>query len=185
MKIQNRYYGWYIVGACFIIAAMGIGLLMNSLGTFIKPVSESLGFERGHFSISISLTSFMSMLFYPLWGTIVRKVMLISSILISAFLFLLSMSHRLWQFYILSMLIGCFYGPVTTLAISTLINRWFIYRKGFALGLALSGSGFGSMILVPFISEIINKYSWNNCLCYFIINFFQPNGIFNCIYSKK
>lgn len=46
------------------------------------------------------------------------------------------------------------------MSISTLINRWFVEKKGLAMGIAFAGSGLGAMILIPITSHIIEKVNW-------------------------
>lgn len=46
------------------------------------------------------------------------------------------------------------------MSISSLINRWFVKKRGMAIAIAFSGSGIGSMILNPMASHLIETVSW-------------------------
>lgn len=46
------------------------------------------------------------------------------------------------------------------MSISSLVNRWFVKKRGMAIAIAFSGSGIGSMILNPMASHLIETVSW-------------------------
>lgn len=166
MKIRNHvFYGWYVVGASFVISILGTGILVNTLGTFIKPVSDALSLTRAQYSLTMSITALTGMITLPLWGKLIdhyslRKLMLIFGLITSAAIFTLSLCSDLWQFYVCGAVIGFAGGSVSSLAISTLISRWFTDKRGMAVGLASSGSGLGPMLLIPATTSIISQQSW-------------------------
>jgi hypothetical protein len=49
---QKIFYGWWIVVGAFFLNFAGIGIIMNTMGVFIKPVVESLGFTLRQASLS-------------------------------------------------------------------------------------------------------------------------------------
>lgn len=164
-KKSGIHYGWIVAVACCLISALGTGLLMNSLGTFIKPVSAAMGFDRGKFSLAVSLLSLIGVFVFPYWGKLmqkvsIRKLIIIAAVVIGGSLYAISFCTKLWQFYALHILIGLFNGGVATLPVSTLVSRWFVSKKGTAMGIATCGSGLGSMILVPLVSKVTVAVSW-------------------------
>jgi len=44
---QKIFYGWWIVVGAFLLNFVGIGIIMNTLSVFIKPVTESMGVHPG------------------------------------------------------------------------------------------------------------------------------------------
>lgn len=164
IKRRKHHYGWIIVLACFFLSGGGIGILVNTLGTFIKPVSEALGFTRAEFSLSTSLSSLATMLTYPFWGRYIsrhsiRKSMIITGVLMSALIFAYSYCRELWQFYLCSFLLGTMTGSASTLPLTTLINNWFDDSRGTATGLGTCGSGL-AMLIIPAVSYIIVNVGW-------------------------
>ncbi|MBR1457652.1 MAG: MFS transporter [Oscillospiraceae bacterium] len=163
-KRGKIFYGWWIAIACFFLSGGGVGILINSMGTFIKPVSEAMGFTRAQFSLSTSLSSFAGMFAYPVWGAYmkdhsIRKAMLVTGILIPVVLMGYSFCTQLWQFYLCSILIGLMTGSVSTLPITALINHWFEDARGTATGIGSCGSGL-AMVIVPMVSAIITSQGW-------------------------
>ncbi|HOR33161.1 MAG TPA: hypothetical protein PK391_12200, partial [Syntrophales bacterium] len=54
---QKIFYGWWIVVGAFFLNFAGIGIIMNSMGVFVKPVSESMGFTRGGFTLYFTIAA--------------------------------------------------------------------------------------------------------------------------------
>lgn len=163
-KQGKLFYGWWVVIACFFLSGGGVGILINSMGTFIKPVSEAMGFSRAQFSLCTSLSSFAGMFAYPVWGAYmknhsIRRAMLVTGILIPIVLFGYSVCTKLWQFYLCAILVGLMTGSVSTLPVTALINNWFEDSRGTATGIGSCGSGL-AMVIVPMVSAIILARGW-------------------------
>lgn len=159
------HYAWVIVAGCVLISMTGTAILVNGMGIFLKPVSELLGFSRAQFAVVYTCSALMTMLCSPLMGNLMRgysprHLIGFCAAFASALLFGYSLCSQLWQFYLIGALSGICTSGLSTLAISSVLNNWFVQKKGTALGIASSGSGFGSMILTPIISHIIENVGW-------------------------
>jgi len=162
---SSFHYAWVIVAAEFILTGICVGILINCMGVFVKPVSESLGIERSKFTLVITISSLVSTVFYPFWGNYmkkgsIRRLYIISALVIPLVFLGFSFSHKVWHFYLISVVMGFISASVTTLATSSIINRWFVERQGIALSLASSGSGLLSSLFIPKIAELIERHGW-------------------------
>lgn len=159
------HYAWIIVAAEFVLCGICVGTLINSMGVFVKPVSEGLGVNRSQFTLVVSLSSLVSTFCYPFWGNYmkaksIRRNYIISAVVIPFIFFGYSFSKKLWQFYMLSCVLGVFSASVTSLATSSLLNRWFVDKRGVAVSLATCGSGLIPSLFVPIITGLIDRHSW-------------------------
>ena len=57
---------------------------------------------------------------------------------------------------------GCFAVASTRLLISLVTANWFTAKRGLAISIALSGSGFGGAILSPIVSSLIVSVGWRS-----------------------
>lgn len=161
---SKLHYGWVIAVCCMFISGGGIGILVNTLGIFIKPVSTSLGLPRAEFSLVTSLSSFATMLTYSYWGRhiakhSIRKTMIVTGALMSLLIVMYSFCTQTWQFYVCALLLGSMTGSMSILPVTTLINRWFDASRGTATGISSCGSGL-AMFIIPAVSAIIVNYGW-------------------------
>src|SRR3989339_1117308 len=70
---KKIFYGWWIVVGAFFLNFAGIGIIMNSMGVFIKPVSESMGFTRGGFTLYFTIAALSMMVMAPVMGKLLER----------------------------------------------------------------------------------------------------------------
>ena len=158
------FYGWVVLGAAFAIIALSIGTLFT-LGVFLKPIEESMGWSRS----SIGAVGLLNWFVMGLGGVVAgylsdrfgtRVVVLVGGALLGLGLVLSSQVSEAWQLYVtFGVLVGAgvsaFYVPLTVLAI-----RWFDDRRGMAAAIVSAGNGLGIMALSPLSRWLINELDW-------------------------
>jgi MFS family permease len=70
MKI---FYGWIIVGAGIAITCVGMGTMM-SLGVFLEPISQAMGWSRAAISIAGTLNFLAMGIGAFLWGALSDRI---------------------------------------------------------------------------------------------------------------
>lgn len=163
--IPPVFYGWIIVGISTLILTLGLGML-QSFGVFFKPVATDFDWTRDITAVAFSIYGVVEAIVTPASGFFVdrygpRTVLAISGILAGLGYFLISQTHSLWQFYIFfGLIIGVSNGASYTPIVST-INRWFVEKRGLALGIVVSGVGVGTMVIPPLAAYLIESFgSW-------------------------
>lgn len=183
---QKIFYGWWIVvGSCFLNFA-GIGIIMNTMGVFIKPVAESLGFTRGGFTLYFTIAALAMMVMAPVMGKLlerydIRLIMTICTTMMAASFALFSQCRTLTQFYIVAVFLGIGSAGSHIIPVSLMITNWFIDKRGLAMGIVFAATGVGGLIFNPLANWIIMNYSWQATYLTFglIIGIFSiPTAIF-------
>ena len=135
------FYGWWLVIVCCITMAVGPILITGTFSLFIKPLAAEFGWSRGDISFGFSLIALMVSVYAPMIGLLIdrfssRRVILCGSVVFGAgFCSFWFLSASLWQFYA-SYLLTAFGGAcLTSLPFGTTIARWFVHRRGIALGI--------------------------------------------------
>jgi MFS family permease len=165
MKI---FYGWVIVGAGMVVTCIGIGTMM-SLGVFLQPLAETMGWSRTAISTA-ALLNFLGMgvgSFF--WGALSdrlgpRAVVLSGGVLLGLGLVLASRAATLGQFQLcFGVIVGIAAGSAYTpmMAVTT---RWFTEHRSLAVALVSAGMGFGSMTMAPLARWIITVYDWRTAM---------------------
>ena len=118
---------------------------------------------------SIHLT--VMILTIPIIGRMTDKygskiMFLFSAFFMGLGFFLCGIVKELWQFYLFYIIASLGVGATTALPTS-IIQKWFVKKKGLALGIAVSGIGAGPPIAAPLADYLISHYSWRTS--YFII----------------
>lgn len=166
MKSDKKFfYGWWIVVGSFFLNFAGIGIIMNSMGIFIKPVSESLGFTRGGFTLYFTIAALSMMVMAPVMGKLlerydIRLIMTICTTVMSVSFALFSQCRTLRQFYILALFLGIGSAGSHIIPVSMMITNWFVEKRGLAMGIVFAATGVGGLIFNPLADWIIIHYSW-------------------------
>jgi MFS transporter, OFA family, oxalate/formate antiporter len=158
------FYGWFVVAGAFAITFIGFGNAY-SFGAFLPSLQHDFAASRGSVSLVFSLAGFfyfgLGVITGPLadrWGS--RRLAVIGMVLIAIGLVLASAARNLMEVYAayglgVGLGIGCAYAP----AIGA-VQRWFIRRRGFASGLAVSGIGVGTLVAPPLVALLIELLGW-------------------------
>ncbi|ETX00660.1 MAG: hypothetical protein ETSY1_10370 [Candidatus Entotheonella factor] len=161
---QGFFYGWIIVATALAIIALGMGL-MFSLGVFMEPLENALGWSRGQIAqanlygwVAFGVSAFSFGLLSDRVGT--RVVVRIGAAMLGLGLLGLSQMQHLWHFYLLyGLLIGGAVGAFNVPLIS-LVTRWFVTRRGLAVSLANAGIGVGGLLFAPLSRSLIMSFDW-------------------------
>ncbi|CAI0714821.1 MFS transporter [Serratia ficaria] len=169
MKNARQFRGWYMVGAVHILLALIFGAAY-SFGAFFTALQSN--FEAGRFSTA-SIFSLTALIYYLVgvfsgaWSdrTSVRTVTSVGILLLSLGFGASSLlSSSLMPFLIaFCVLVGLGVGLVYVPAIST-IQRWFIIHRSSASGLALAGTGLGTLVGPVVAGVLMQHLSWQSTM---------------------
>ena len=171
MKLKHVHYGWVMVLiAATVLAAHA--LTFYSFGVFLKPVTTEFGWERGAFSVAISISMVVTGLLGILTGRLSDKygprlLVTANGLLTGIGFFLLSQISSLWQVYLIYGFLLAVAGSCCVVPVTSTIPRWFAKRQGVAIGLTWTGIGLGGM-LAPLLAQwVIDGYGWRQA--YFVL----------------
>ena len=158
------FYGWVIVAASLISVGTLIGIRF-SFGVFFRSFEVEFGITRATTSSIYSVYTLFTAVFAIASGWALdrygpRLVVSAMGLLTGLSLLITSQITSLWQVFlsysvILSMGTG---GAIPVLM--SVISRWFYKKRGFAIGIAMSGTGLGTMVIAPFAAYLISNLSW-------------------------
>lgn len=159
------FYGWWIVGACLWILAIGIGGASYTFGVFFNPLVTDFGWSRAELSLANSMSVIMPGLMAPLAGQWTnrfgaRRVVAVGGLLSGAALALLSVTQSLPQFYAFYFIFSLGLSGMALVPLNTVISKWFQRRRGLALGVIATGLGLGGVLLVPVTGFLIAALGW-------------------------
>ena len=169
-KVVPIYPGWLVHAGLFFCAALVIGSSSYTFGLFVVPVTSELGFDRASISNGyISLLLGVALL-SPLIGRLLdlysaRMVILTGGLSYSLGLYALTLSDNGYIIIALIFLpIAYGYTACGTLAVNTVIVRWFQKRRGRALGIMAASTSAGGFIMAPFTAAMIDGFDWRVAL---------------------
>jgi MFS family permease len=159
------FYGWYILASSFAILFFSSGA-RYSFGVAFKPMIKEFDWSRGSISLAffLNMTVFAVSLvaagrLYDRYGA--KRVIVISTVFVSAGFALISLINSLWQFYIVYGVFAAIgLGGTSVSLLSALVSKWFQKWRGLAISLALAGNCLGQFVLIPMFTFSTLKYGW-------------------------
>ncbi|MBW2499540.1 MAG: MFS transporter [Deltaproteobacteria bacterium] len=160
------YHGWKIVGVAFMAHFIAVGFVMYSYGVLFKALAADFGGSRLGVASGLTVMQIAMSLFAPLLGRpldrgSIRRVMMAGAISTAVGFLLASQMTALWQWYLLLVtLIGLGTSSLSSLAANTLVARWFVRRRGMALGIAGMGVSASGAVMAPIASILMGSVGW-------------------------
>ena len=89
-----------------------------------------------------------------------RKVMTLSALLSGLCFILVSFVSSLWSFYLAYTLLSLATTGIGFIPVSSVLARWFVRRRGTAIGFAMVGIAAGGLVMAPVVGLIITHFGW-------------------------
>lgn len=164
------FYGWLIVAVAFV--TMGIGIsARTAFSLLFPPILDEFGWDRGLTAGAFSFGFLASAGFGPFLGRLMdrrgpRLVILSGVGLVALGLALAPLIRAPWHLYLtLGFLVGGGSVCLGYTGHALFLPNWFVRRRGLATGLAFSGVGVGSIVLLPWTQGLIERVGWRGaCL---------------------
>jgi MFS family permease len=162
---RGSFYGWWIVGSSFVILFVTVGIGLYVPPVFLIPLQEHFGWSRAAIATGSAIAAIVSGIVSPLVGVWIdrygsRTVMTAGALLMGGAFALFSLMDSLWELYAFNMLAAVGITCVAWIPNQTLISNWFERRRGLAMGIALTGIGFGGLLMAPCAALLIARLGW-------------------------
>ncbi|KAM3081030.1 hypothetical protein ACMFMF_002945 [Clarireedia jacksonii] len=130
-------------------------LELNQLSSY---TSQDLGWITGVFT---SLAMFLGIQIGPVFDAYGPRVLgPIGCAIYMPVFFVLAECHKYWQFMLVLGIWGAIGAAILSTVGVSVIGKWFVLRKGLAMGMALCGSSIGGVIMPLLLRELLPKLGW-------------------------
>lgn len=164
-KAKPVYWGWYVVFSSFVMMTLIYGA-RYSFGIFVKPMFTEYDWPMTIISLaaSINLVIYASAGVFagwlldrlaPKWITTISVLFVTSGFVTASFV-----TSPLGLYLSYGVLVGIGSAGSGAVACTASIGKWFIKKKGIAIGIAAMGIGLGTMIMAPLAGYIVKNYGW-------------------------
>jgi len=159
------FYGWILVAVTFVCFAVGYAT-WHSFPIFYVAILEEYGWSRAATAGAFSLFTLVYGVNAMAAGGLVdrfgpRVVLPLAAILLGIGLILMTRMSAIWHFYaVYGVIMGIGLSGFGTVPSYTVLNNWFVKKRGTAMGFATAGIGVGTFVLVPALQSVISGYGW-------------------------
>ncbi|MEH6495259.1 MAG: MFS transporter [Pseudomonas marincola] len=166
------FYGWVVVAIVFV--TMGIGVNVRTAFSLLYPaILDEFGWDRATTAAAFTVGFVFAGAMSPVLGKLMDRVdprylISASTLCVSAGLVLSTFAMEPWHIYMtLGILVVGAGIMLTYVGHAMFLPVWFDKRRGLAVGLAFSGVGVGSIVLMPLIQDVISENGWRTA-CWFM-----------------
>jgi MFS family permease len=157
-------YAWRMIPLAFVTLFVIFGVVY-SFGAFFKPIAAEFRADRARTSALFAVTAAIYNALGLAGGRLMdrfgpRRVMLVGACALGAGLIVAGSARTLPVACVgyglgVGVGVGCTYVPALAL-----VGGWFARRRNTAMGIAVSGTGAGTLVVAPMAAALIRGYGW-------------------------
>jgi MFS family permease len=163
---RGWYHGWNIVAVAILAQIAANGMTVNAFSLFLHDWSAALNTKISTLQLGLGALGLGSSLLAPFVGILADKYparWLFVGGLAGLTLFHIGISFVTvtWQFLALfALVLPLSVVLSTSLTANAVVCRWFVRRRGLALGLTAFGLGVAGAVLPPIIAALMPTFGW-------------------------
>ncbi|MER7012157.1 MFS transporter [Saccharopolyspora sp. NPDC000359] len=156
---------WWIAAVAFV-ALVGAAAFRSVPGVFMNPLHEEFGWPHSVISAAVSLNLLLFGLTAPFAAALmtrfgIRRVTVTALALVAAGSGLTVFMTASWQLVICwGLLVGLGTGSMALAFVSTVVDRWFVARRGLVSGVLTAGSATGQLVFLPLAAVLVEDLGW-------------------------
>ena len=164
-KNKEIFWGWFIVTGAFLVLGINYGS-RYCFGIFLKPMAEEFAWSRSVISmaatINIILYSVGAIFVGRMLDRIAPRWIITAGATLAAYGYILTgfVSTPLGFYITYGLMVGIGTAGLGVVTCSSSVGKWFIRKRGLAIGIASMGISFGTIALTPLAGYIVNFLNW-------------------------
>ena len=162
------FYGWKLTGLALVVIALASGPIWSGVGVWVKALEMHFGWSRAQLTGAFSLAQLEGSIFGPFLGYLIdrfgpRRMVFLGLAVTGIGFLLFSKTIHLVTFYVSYGLIMLGTATGSWLPLMTVVNRWFIRKRGIAMAVAAEGSPLGGLLLLPLLAWAVtpSNFGWS------------------------
>ena len=162
MRPRGIFYGWWLTAVAGLVMALTSVPVFHANAVWVVAIQSTFPeWSRFQLSLALTMTRVEGGLFGVLEGYLAdrfgaRRMVMIGLLALSAAFVFFALTQNFWWFLAAFILLSMGQGLGGWVPLMTLMNHWFVRRRGMAMGVVMVGMGIGAMIIVPAIAWAID-----------------------------
>lgn len=135
------FYGWYIVAVAFAANFITVGTGFYIFNAFMEPLCQSNNWTRTDVNMALVIAMILGYVSQIAYGTLAVKIgariLMTAGPFFAGFVFIaIGRVTELWQLYLVYVLLFLGNGAYGGLVSGTVVNNWFVQKRGRAMGIS-------------------------------------------------
>ena len=156
---------WLALAVTFFVL-LSAAAVRATPGVLFLPLEREFHWSRSTVSLAVSVNILLYGLVGPFAGALmqrlgVRRTTMVALTLLAAGVSLATLVRQPWQLVLLwGVVVGLGSGMVALVLGATIVNRWFVARRGLAMGILTASTATGQLIFLPLLASVIERQGW-------------------------
>jgi MFS family permease len=162
---RGIHYGWVMVALTFLTVVF-TSAATSLPGVLLLPLTKEFGWSRGDVSGATALMFILVGGLAPFAGALmlrygVTRIVSVAAILVAVALTGTTLVATKWQLWLcLGLFLGTAGGLTAMALAATVANRWFVARRGLAMGCLAAAFAAGQLSFIPAAAWLASIYGW-------------------------
>ncbi|MEO7732742.1 MAG: MFS transporter [Kofleriaceae bacterium] len=163
--MKRLHYAWIVAAMTFVILLCAAAVRATP-SVIIVPLEHEFGWSRALISGAVSVNLVLYGLVGPFAAAImqrfgVRRTILVALTVMMIGVALTNVMQAPWQLYACwGVLVGVSAGATASVLGATIVQRWFVTRKGLVIGLLTASAATGQLVFLPIMARFIERDGW-------------------------
>ncbi|MGC0366805.1 putative MFS family arabinose efflux permease [Rhodococcus sp. 27YEA15] len=163
-----RFHRAWAVAIVTFLALVGAAAFRAAPSVLIDPLHDDFGWSRATISASVSVNLILYGLTAPFAAALmerfgIRKVVTAALVLISLGSGLTIFMTSSWQLILLwGVFVGLGTGSMALAFVATVVDRWFVGKRGLVTGILTAGGAAGQLVFLPVLAKLAEVYDWKS-----------------------
>jgi MFS family permease len=171
MPTKSRHYPWLIAAFGPLIIFVSNGLTTTAITVFDAEILAEFGFARGDFKLRDAISYWGVALLVPFTGMLVdrvgpKRMIMFGMALLAVGYWWYARVGSLQEMYLIHCLFAVALACSGTPPVVLLVSSWFRRHRGLVIGLAVTGTSFGTIVLSPLNGWLIENVGWRSGFLY-------------------
>ena len=160
-RTRGVYYGWWLSVLAGVVMVVTSVPIFHSMTVWAPVLERQFGWSRAQLGLALTFTRVEGGLMGPVEGYLVdrfgtRKMLVAGLVVLAGAFVLFSGVQNLWMFYLAFIIMSMGAGLGGWVPQMTMLNHWFVRRRGTAMGVSMMVMGVGALLVVPAIAWAID-----------------------------
>ncbi len=159
------HYAWIVLAVTFLVMLITAGT-RAAPSVMLVPLQRAFDWNLATITGALSLNLALFGLVGPFAAAAMqhfglrRTVLGALTLLALAVAWSSTMQHS-WQMWLIwGLIVGCTTGTTAMTLGAVVVNRWFVERRGLAMGLLTASSATGQLVFLPLLAYIVEHFGW-------------------------
>ncbi|NPD22284.1 MULTISPECIES: MFS transporter [Corallococcus] len=165
MRTHRFHYAWVMAAAIFVVLLCAAGVRATP-SVFIVPLEREFGWSRALVSSAVSVNLVLYGLVGPFAAALmqkfgIRRTTLVSLCIIAVGVALTNFIRAPWQLLLFwGVLVGLGTGTTAMVLGATVVQRWFVARRGLVMGVLTASTATGQLVFLPLLAMLVEHHGW-------------------------